>query len=153
MPTLKQVAATLPVAFKQEYSATFAAVDASELFVETSSNLQMQPSTWSNYKHHNTMKFLITRIPNGSILYVSPLYVESISDVELTWISDLQEKLEGKQGVSIMEDWGFTIQDLLDSIGIKINIPPFREGRQQLPAEEIQKGRLHSIPMHTWSMQ
>ena len=37
MPTVKQVAATLPVAFRQEYPATFAIVNASGLFLEAPS--------------------------------------------------------------------------------------------------------------------
>ena len=49
-------------------------------------------------------------------------------------------KLEDKPGISIMADRGFTIKDLLSEIGVKLNIPPFMEGRQQLPAEEVQKG-------------
>ena len=149
MPTVKQVAATLPVAFKQEYPATFAIVDASELFLETPSDLQMQSSTWSNYKHHNTAKFLVACTPNGSISYVSPLFVGSISDVELTRVCGLLEKLKGKSGVSIMADRGFTVQDQLQSIGIKLNVPPFMEGRQQLPAEEVQEGRkIASLRIH-----
>ena len=149
MPTVKQVAATLPVAFKQEYPATFAIVDASELFLETPSDLQMQLSTWNNYKHHNTAKFLVACTPNGSISYVSPLFVGSISDVELTRVSGLLEKLKGQTGVSIMADRGFTVQDQLQSIGIKLNVPPFMEGRQQLPPEEVQEGRkIASLRIH-----
>ena len=43
-------------------------------------DLQMQSSTFSNYKHHNTAKFLIACTPNGAVCYISPLYVSSISD-------------------------------------------------------------------------
>ena len=49
--------------------------------------------------------------------------------------------LEGKNGTSIMADRGFTIKDMLGEIGVELNIPPFMEGRQQLPQEEIQEGR------------
>ena len=149
MPNVQQVAATLPVAFKQEFPTTYAIVDASELFLETPSDLQLQSSTWSSYKHHNTAKFLIAWTPNGSISYVSPLYVGSISDVELTLVSGFLEKLEGKPGVSVMADRGFTIQDQLNALGIKLNSPPFMEGRRQLPAEEVRKGRkIASLRIH-----
>ncbi len=87
MPSVQQVKATLPAAFKLEYPTTYTIIDASELFLETPSDLQMQSSTWSNYKHRNTAKFLVACTPNGSISYVSPLYVGSISDVELTRVS------------------------------------------------------------------
>ena len=68
-----------------------AIIDGSEMFLETPTDLCMQSSTWSNYKHHNTAIFLVARTPNGCISYITPLYVGSISDVELTrsylWIS------------------------------------------------------------------
>jgi len=40
-----------------------------------------------------------------------------------------------------MADCGFTIKDQLAAIVIYLNIPPFMEGRQQLPAEEVPQGR------------
>ncbi len=46
--------------------------------------------------------------------------------------------LDDKAGVSVMADRGFTIRAEKD---VELNIPPFMEGRQQLPAEEIQRGR------------
>ena len=41
-----------------------------------------------------------------------------------------------------MTDCGFTIGDQLQSIGVDLNIPPFLGGRDQLPAEEVQQGRM-----------
>ena len=43
-----------------------------------------------------------------------------------------------------MADRGFTVKDMLETLGIGLNIPPFMEGRQQLPSEEIEAGRNHS---------
>ena len=78
-----------------------------------------------------------------------PLYVGSISDVELTRVSGFLTKLENKPGISVMADRGFTIKDLLSKLGVELNIPPFLEGRQQLPAEEVQKGRkIASLRIH-----
>ena len=89
MPEVEQVRATLPHSFRQAYSTTFAIIDGSELFLQTPSDLQLQSSTWSSYKHQNTAKFLIACTPNGCISFISPLYVGSISDVELTRVSGL----------------------------------------------------------------
>jgi len=141
MPTVQQVRATLPVDFKQKYPTTHAIIAASEVFLKTPSDLQMQSSTWSNCKHHNTAKFLVGCTPNGSISYVSPLYVGSISDVELRRISGFVDTLKDKPGISIMADRRFTIQDQLKPLGVNLNIPPFMEGRKQLPAEEVLKGK------------
>ena len=96
MPSVEQVAGTLPHAFKEKYPSTFAIIDGSEIFRETPSDLHMQSSTWSQYKHHNTVKFLVACTPNGAISYISPLFVGSISDVELTRVSGFLTKLEDK---------------------------------------------------------
>ena len=38
---------------------------------------------------------------------------------------------------------------MLQAIGVELNIPPFMEGRQQLPAEEVQEGRrIASVRIH-----
>ena len=79
---------------------------------------------------------------------MSPLYVGSISDVELTWVSGFIESLSGKAGVSIMADRGFTISDQLAVHGIKLNVPPFMKGRSQFLAD-VRKGRkIASLRIH-----
>ena len=140
-PSKEQVAATLPISFKEKYPTTYSIIDASEVYIETPSDLFVQSSTWSNYKHHNTAKFLIGCTPNGVISYISPLYVGSISDVELTRVSGYLDTLNGKHGVSVMADRGFTVRDQLASKGVDLNIPPFLERRPQMTPEEIKKGR------------
>jgi len=75
MPSVQQVLGTLPHSFREKYPTTYSKIDGSEIFLETPNDLHMQSSTWSQYKHHNTAKFLIACTPNGAILYVSPLYV------------------------------------------------------------------------------
>ena len=99
----------------------------------------MQSSTWSQYKQHNTVKFLVACTPNGGICYISPVHVGSISHVELTHRSGFLTKLEDKAGISIMADRGFTIKDMLKDLGIDLNIPPFLEGRRQLPSTELKQ--------------
>ena len=136
MPSVQQVLGTLPHSFRDKYPTTYAIIDGSEIFLETPNDLHMQSSTWSQYKHHNTAKFLIACTPNGAILYVSPLYVGSISDIDLTRLSGFLTTLQDKPGISIMADRG-----LLRELGADLNIPPFMEGRSQLSAQEVQTGR------------
>ena len=76
-------------------------------------------------------KFLVACTPNGAISFVSPVFVGSISDIELTRESGFLTMLLDKPGISIMADTGFTIRDMLKDIGIELNIPPFMEGRYQ----------------------
>ena len=84
MPSVEQVVGTLPHSFHTKYPTTYAIIDGSEIFLQTPSDLHMQSSTWSQYKNHNMAKFLIACTPNGAIRDVSPVFVGSISDVELT---------------------------------------------------------------------
>ena len=127
----------------------FVTAQPQEIFIQTPRDLQLQSSTWSSYKHHNTANFLIACTPNGCICFTSPLYVGSISDVELTRVSGFLQELEGKDGISVMTDRGITIEDQLKEINVELNIPPFLDGRLQLPADEVKRGRqIASLHIH-----
>ena len=58
-------------------------------------------------------------------------------------MSGFLKTLEGKGGISIIADRGFTIKDQLNKIGIVLNIPPFLEGQTQLSSDKVKTG--HSI--------
>lgn len=81
---------------------------------------------------------MVACTPNGAIYFISPVYVGSISDVELTRNSGFLTALKDKPGIS---DRGFTIKDVLKELQIDLNIPPFLEGRSQLSPENVQAGR------------
>ncbi len=72
-------AKNMPQSFKK-YPKTKAIIDCSELFCEKPFRPIAQRTTWSNYKHHNTFKFLVSIMPTGAITFVSKLYGGSISD-------------------------------------------------------------------------
>ena len=151
MPSPDQVVQNLPHVFKDKYPTTYAIIDGTEVYIQTPTDLQMQSSTWSDYKHHNTCKFLVACTPNGAVSYVSPVYVGSISDVKLTRISGFLEKLPPptSRPLSIMADRGFTVRDQLKQVGYDLNIPSFLEGRKQLTAEECQQTRsIASVRIH-----
>ena len=74
-PSIEQVMGTLPHSFRKNFPSTYAIIDGSEIFIQTPSDLYMQSSTWSQYKHHNTAKFLVACTPNGAISYISPVHV------------------------------------------------------------------------------
>lgn len=57
MPAVEQVLATQPYAFRDKFPTTYAIIDASNVFMETPSDVHLQSSTWSQYKHHNIVKF------------------------------------------------------------------------------------------------
>nr|XP_006825719.1 PREDICTED: uncharacterized protein LOC100369546 [Saccoglossus kowalevskii] len=54
----------MPVKFKKSFGNKVAVIiDCFEVFIDRPSNLKARAETWSNYKHHNTMKFLIGIAP------------------------------------------------------------------------------------------
>ena len=57
--------------------------DATEMRMEVSSNPMCQRATWSQYKHSNTVKFLVLTSPAGAVVYVSPGFSGRISDPQL----------------------------------------------------------------------
>ena len=68
---------------------------------------------------------------------VSQSYEGSISDHKLVQVCWLLNKLE--VGDELMADKGFLIQDLLAPLGVRLNVPPLLESKQQMPMEDVVK--------------
>ncbi len=49
-------------------------IDCTENFIERPKSLDAQPKTWSDYKKHNTIKFLIAISPSGYIMSIPDCY-------------------------------------------------------------------------------
>ena len=93
--------------------------------------------TWSSYKHHNTVKYLIGIIPQGIISYISNGWGSRVSDKYLTEHSDFLQKL--LPGDFFMADRGFDIADSLGTVGAQLVIPAFTRGKSQLSEMEVEK--------------
>ena len=127
----------MPPYFKKWYPTTRVIIDATEFYIEKPSSLARQSATWSSYKNHNTFKVLVGISPDGTLVYISHLYEGSMTDVDLVAQCGLLSLLEN--GDSVMADKGFDIQHLLSRIGVRLNIPPFRQGDQQFTPDDILK--------------
>ena len=62
---------TLSECFKLNYTRTTCIVDCSEVFIERPSSLSARSETYSNYKSHNTVKFLVAVSPTAAVIFVS----------------------------------------------------------------------------------
>ena len=63
---------TMPLQFRQNFGLkAVVIIDCFEIFTERPSNLLARAQTWSQYKHHNTIKYLIGITPQGSISFIS----------------------------------------------------------------------------------
>ena len=68
---------------------------------------------------------------------MSQLYTGPLSDKEIVSRCGILHPELWEEGDSIMADRGFTIQELLDPLGVKLNIPAFLDGKEQLDIEDV----------------
>ena len=85
--------------------------------------------------------------PSGAPVFISDLYTGSTSDKDITKQSGILELLE--KGDDCMEDKGFHIKDLLEPIGVTLNIPPFLSDKAQVNEEEVENTQsVASVRIH-----
>ena len=63
---------------------------------------------------------------------MSQLYPGSLLDKEIEARCGILHPGLWEKRNSIVADRGFTIQELLDPLGVKVNIPAFLDGKEQL---------------------
>lgn len=112
-------------------------IDCSELFIQRPSDLQTQAATWSDYKSHNTLKFLIGITPQGSVCFLSKLWGGRASDRHIVTHSGFLDYIE--YGDKILADRGFPISDALMLRGAELIIPPGARGKLQMTKKDAQK--------------
>ena len=114
-----------------------AVIDCSETFIETPKDAVLQTSTWSDYKHHNTLKFLIAVAPNSAITFVSPACPGRHSDTQVTRSSGFFDGLD--QYDEIMADRGFLIQSDCDIRHVTLSVPPTKRDISQMTTAAVMK--------------
>ena len=83
-PDKETVRQTLPNVFVKHFQSVRCIIDCSEIFIERPTSFKARVQTYSNYKKHNTVKFLIGITPAGVICYLSKCWGGRVSDKELT---------------------------------------------------------------------
>ncbi len=113
-------------------------IDCTEVFIETPKSLELQRATWSEYKHHNTLKYLISVLPNSSISFVSEPYTGAISDKAIVNSTNFLSTLPPHS--SLMTDKGFSniAQECAES-SIHLIVPPGKRGTSQMTPDEVKK--------------
>ena len=107
--------------------------------MERATDLKARAQTWSNYKHHNTVKFLIGITPQGTISFISKGWGGRVSDQHLTEKCGLLERL--LPGDVLLADRGFNIQESAGVYCAEVKIPPFTKGKSQLSKFEVDTSR------------
>ena len=89
-----------------------AIIDCFELFIQRPKNLTTQKLTWSDYKHHQKVKYLIAVDPKtGCVIFISKGFSGCSSDRLVVEESGMVDCI--RPGQRIMADRGFTIRDIL----------------------------------------
>lgn len=129
----------MPLIFKQSYPRCVSIIDCFEVFIQRPNHLTARAQTWSNYKHHNTIKILVSITPAGAISFVSKAFGGRTSDKVITLRSGYLEMLQ--HGDQVLADRGFLIAEELASRHASLVIPTFTKGKSQLSAREIEQTR------------
>jgi len=135
---IESVRENLPLLFvKAGYSKCRVILDCFEVFIERPKSLTNQACTWSDYKHHNTIKFLVGISPTGFITFLSDCYGGRASDKFITKDSGFYNLLE--RGDEVMADRGFQIQEELLLNFCKLIVPPGARVKSQMTSSECLK--------------
>ena len=128
-PEHEELQATMPVVFQRNFGKKVAVIiDCFEIFTERPSSLIARAMTWSNYKHHNTVKFLIGVTPQGVFSFISKAWGGRVSDKYLTENSGLLRKL--LPGDIVLAYRGFDIADSVGFYQARLHIPAFTRGKK-----------------------
>ena len=74
-PEREELQKTMPWCFRSHYDLKVTSIiDCFELFIEKPTALMAKAATWSTYKHHNTVKYLISITPQGTVSFISKGY-------------------------------------------------------------------------------
>lgn len=133
-PPRQVTALTLPLSF-HNFPNIRCIIDCTELFLERPSGFTAHSLTFSNYKHHTTVKFLVAIVPTGGICYVSEAWGGRVSDRHITENCGFLDIIS--EGDVVMADKGFTIGDLLAKRGASLQIPPFLSKKTQFQPDDI----------------
>ncbi|XP_065889366.1 uncharacterized protein [Dysidea avara] len=146
-PERGELIKTMPTEFRKHFQKCVVIIDCFEIFIERPTSLPARAQTWSNYKHLNTVKYLIGITPQGSIAFISQGWGGRTSDVHITENSGLLSKL--LPGDVVLADRGFIIQESIGLYCAEVKLPPFTRGKKQLTKVEVDAARrLSRVRIH-----
>ena len=121
---------TMPIVFRKHFPNCVVIIDCFEIFLERPTHLLAQAQTYSSYKHHNTVKYLIGITPQGTVSFISEGWGGRTSDKYITEHSNLLDNLI--PGDTVLADRGFDIKDSVGSMLSRLELPAFTKNQTQL---------------------
>lgn len=114
-------------------------IDCFEVFIDRPSNPIARAETWSSYKHHDTVTFLIGITPQGTVSYISNAWGGRVSDKYITETCGFLDKID--PGDLVLADRGFHIQAALGCRMAQLQIAAFTCGKSQLAPVDLETTR------------
>ncbi|KAK3922032.1 Protein ALP1-like [Frankliniella fusca] len=137
-PSRETLLRSTPECFRKSFgSHVVVIIDCFEVFIQRPSDLLARAQTWSDYKHHNTLKYLIGVTPQGTISFISRGWGGRSSDKYITESKDCKFLDMLLPGDVILADRGFTITDSVLQLQAQIIMPSFMNGRSQLSTHDV----------------
>lgn len=129
---------TMPVAFVDSFVCKVRVIiDCFEIFIDRPSSYLTRAETWSNYKHHNTVKFLLGISPQGAVIFLSQAYGGRASDKVITEESGVLDLLD--YGDIVLADRGFLIAESVGMRHASLVLPAFTKGKTQLSSYQVEQ--------------
>ena len=147
-PDRESIQKNMPFCFQPHYGLRVTSIiDCFELFIEKPSDLLAKSCTWSQYKHYNTAKYLISITPQGIISFISNGWGGRASDKHIVEHSAYLNNL--LPGDVVLADRGFDVADSVAMLGATLDIPAFTRGCTQLPPSDVEATRkLANVRIH-----
>lgn len=155
-PHMDVIIENMPKEYKAEFPTTLVIIDGKELQTQSPCGLALQSQIYSDYKSSTSLKGLIGYDPRGTVVFVSELFIGSVSDPAFTeqsgfyaLIKTLKSHGYVQDKDAIMADKGFNMGNELQKLGLSPNIPPFAQTGCQMSAShtaltsKIAKHRVH----------
>lgn len=113
-------------------------IDCTEVFTESPSDLVEKKQMFSNYKNHQTFKFLVAISTHPAVVFVSRMYGGKASDMLITTeATNMLTSVKLSHG-QIMADRGFTSSYKGTPVDVELITPAFKtRGRSQMTETEI----------------
>lgn len=139
-PPRDQVMSTMPDCFKKNFGDQVThIIDCVELFIEAPYHFDTRIQCWSEYKHHYTLKYLVSVTPQGMFEFISKGYGGRANDMLITSNCNFLDILAPND--LVLADKGFNMHDVFKIRGVNLEIPAFVTKQKQLHPLAVESTR------------